>query len=156
MSVPHFLSGNRAVKYLFLSIFVLCLGLVGCNKGLGPDTGWECPACHWGCDQNATECLQSSDKNKSVSERQCYGYSCQSCKKPMLSVHGFTDEDSEESLRGRRIQRQECHACDAAKHIDLVNFQSIKNLGSGGHMEYVDYWILHSKGYLRPWKPVKR
>ena len=71
------------MKYFVACLLLLCLGLVGCNKG--PKTGWHCPDCRNPIAEFALECpncnghgnldnlilksnLQTSDEIKELKE----------------------------------------------------------------------------------------
>lgn len=130
------------MKYLFLSIFVLCLGLVGCNKG--PNTGWECPECGWGCAKNAIECISES----------CTGYACPSCGDEQFSVKSFLDFYHDGSPTRRIWHRQKCGECGFNKTILLTN--EITDYGVLGTTSYSWKRPNELDGYIEPFKPVKR
>lgn len=140
------------MKYLFLSIFVLCLGLVGCNKG--PNTGWECPLCGWGCAKNARECISES----------CTGYECPSCGESQLLVKGFVPPDRKgevkiTKLSDFRYQEQECISCGHKKVIGLHHDRGTGIFDKENPL--TTRWKtddeLEARGaVLKRWKPVKR
>ena len=90
------------MKSLFASLLVLSLFLVGCDTG--PDTGWECPVCGWGCAKDASQC-----GNKSF----CTGYECPECWGMQLIVSMFHDPTIDKRIHAP--QKHECPECDYLK-----------------------------------------
>jgi hypothetical protein len=125
------------MKYLAICLLVLGAGLVGCNKG--PNTGWECPLCGWGCDENATECMRGGS---------C-GYICFSCGERSLEITQYP------SVSAKKLQIQSCDACGAKRdrkgeaEVDGGGYVVLDSDGNGN-------WTYESDYIIEPWTPKKR